>query len=270
MPIFWFSLVSLKGAEFSLFEAGLLFVIWHLFVYPASNGYNSYFDRDEGSIGGLEQPPKVNRELFLLAVLFDLKAIALSFFLSVHFALLVTVYLLVSKAYSWDKIRLKKYPVLSTVVVCFFQGAFVVYSNQIALLNSFDWSITNILLALTASLFLLGSYPMTQIYQHGEDSERGDQTLSLLLGINGTFIFSAVAFGLAFGMMGFTFITAGIAFLLIPFALASIPILLYFGNWFIRQRSNADLVDFKHTMRLNMLSSVCLSLAFIVMIYLLY
>ena len=37
-------------------NAALIFVILHILVYPASNGYNSYMDRDEGSIGGLKNP----------------------------------------------------------------------------------------------------------------------------------------------------------------------------------------------------------------------
>ncbi|NJK83733.1 MAG: ubiquinone biosynthesis protein UbiA, partial [Saprospiraceae bacterium] len=51
--------------------------------------------------------------------------------------------------------------------------------------------------AILSSLMLLGSYPMTQIYQHEEDAKRGDTTLSLKLGILGTFHFTAITFGLA-------------------------------------------------------------------------
>jgi hypothetical protein len=31
----------------------IVLVALHLFLYPSSNGYNSYFDKDEKSIGGL-------------------------------------------------------------------------------------------------------------------------------------------------------------------------------------------------------------------------
>ncbi len=41
------------------------------FLYPASNAYNSYFDKDEKSIGGLKNPPPVRKELYYLALLFD-------------------------------------------------------------------------------------------------------------------------------------------------------------------------------------------------------
>ena len=38
----------------------LIFLIWHLLAFPASNGYNSYFDKDEESIGLLDKPPVVD------------------------------------------------------------------------------------------------------------------------------------------------------------------------------------------------------------------
>jgi len=45
--------------------------------------------------------------------------------------------------------------------------------------------------------FLLGVYPLTQIYQHEEDARRGDLTISRLVGIRGTFVLAAACLGLA-------------------------------------------------------------------------
>ena len=53
MPIF---LLAVSQAEvINIYKTILSFIIIHLLVYPASNGYNSYIDRDEGSIGGIEK-----------------------------------------------------------------------------------------------------------------------------------------------------------------------------------------------------------------------
>ncbi len=122
MPVFWFAL-----SAFERFETGravAVFMILHLLVYPASNGYNSYYDRDEESIGGLEKPPKVTRGLMHLVLSFDVLAVAFALWLSPLFGALVALYLLISKAYSYEGIRLKKHPIISTLVVTFFQGAF--------------------------------------------------------------------------------------------------------------------------------------------------
>ena len=99
LPVFLFSLSvspNLNGPRLAW-----VFFIIHFLLYRASNGYNSYFDKDEKSIGGLKNPPPVSRGLYYLALLFDLLAIILSYLkISFIFAIMVLVYGLVSKAYS--------------------------------------------------------------------------------------------------------------------------------------------------------------------------
>src|SRR5687767_5389569 len=77
LPVYLFSL----SISPNLNESRMLwvFIILHLFLYPASNGYNSYFDKDEKSIGGLKTPPPVNKGLYSLALLFDGVALLLGF-----------------------------------------------------------------------------------------------------------------------------------------------------------------------------------------------
>src|SRR6478609_11042643 len=86
LPVFLFSLsVSPNITEKSLLWT---FVIIHLFLYPASNGYNSYFDKDEKSIGGLKNPPPVNKSLYHTSLIFDAIAILLAYWkISFLFAL---------------------------------------------------------------------------------------------------------------------------------------------------------------------------------------
>ncbi|HEX8350821.1 MAG TPA: UbiA family prenyltransferase, partial [Hymenobacter sp.] len=205
MPIFWFGLSALPMRLDVLRTLGV-FIVLHLLAYPASNGYNSYYDRDEGSIGGLKQPPKVSEELIHLVWLFDGLAVVGAWLLSPLFAVLVAVYLAISKAYSYDGIRLKKYPLLSTLVVVIFQGAFTFLMTQVGVGATSAQLLepTNLLLAMVSTLFLCGSYPLTQVYQHTEDRERGDQTLSLVLGIRGTFVFAAIGLLFGAGVLAFT------------------------------------------------------------------
>ena len=67
----------------------LVLVIWHVLVYPSSNGYNSYNDQDTGPIGGLENPPLATRSLLTISNWMDITAIGLSFLINWKFALLV-------------------------------------------------------------------------------------------------------------------------------------------------------------------------------------
>ncbi|MGB0430835.1 MAG: UbiA family prenyltransferase [Bacteroidia bacterium] len=265
MPIFWFALIAADQAFKNWENVVLIFFILHVLVYPASNGYNSYFDKDEEAIGGLEKPPKVNIELFYLVVIFDILSIALSLFISLEFALCIFIYLMVSKAYSWDKIRLKKYPILSTLVVTIFQGSFVYILINLGLSQFLIWNTQTVLMAITSTLFLMGSYPITQIYQHNEDTKRGDKTLSLLLGIKGTFIFSGAVFLLATGLMMFTFFESQQHQNIIIFLVATFPILWFFSKWAVKCFKNPSSANFKNTMSMNKISSICLSAAFIIM-----
>ncbi|RZK13603.1 MAG: prenyltransferase, partial [Hymenobacter sp.] len=249
--------------------AAAVFVILHLLVYPASNGYNSFYDKDEDSIGGLKTPPKVTPELLHLVYLFDALALAGALMLGWQFATLVVIYLLVSKAYSYEGIRLKKYPLLSTAVVVVFQGAFTFLLTQVGVGASEAqlFEKTNLLLALVSTLFLCGSYPLTQVYQHQEDARRGDRTLSLRLGIRGTFGFAAG--GLLAGaltMAGAYWLRGEIRNLLV-FLVATGPVVALFSRWVWLAWHDPALANFEWTMRMNKVSSLCLSAAFVAMLF---
>ncbi|MGB3075605.1 MAG: UbiA family prenyltransferase, partial [Chitinophagales bacterium] len=191
MPIYWFALLH---TTIDVTKAVSVFMILHLIVYPASNGYNSYFDRDEQSIGGMKMPPVVTKELWYVVIIFDALAVLLSLLVNYLFAVMVFIYLMISKAYSYDKIRLKKYPVVGALTVVIFQGFFTYLAIQAGVSESFTISADNIAFGIVSSFFLLGSYPMTQIYQHEEDAKHGDVTLSRMLGIHGTFVFTGIVF----------------------------------------------------------------------------
>ncbi len=266
MPVFWFALSTASGYE--VWRATIVFVVLHLLTYPASNGYNSYHDRDEESIGGLKKPPKVTRELLYLVLLFDVLSIAVALLLSVLFAGMVAVYLLVSKAYSYKGIRLKKYPILSTVVVTVFQGAFTYVMVQVGtgLALSEIFRFPNLCFALVSTLFLCGSYPLTQIYQHHEDSRRGDKTISILLGIQGTFLFAAVNLLLGAGLLLYLYFILDQEVNISIFLICTSPVLYFFSKWVLQSMKNAEVVNYENTMRMNKISSLCISLAFILMI----
>lgn len=260
LPVFLFG-ISIGP---NLSETGLLwvFIILHLLIYPASNGYNSYFDKDEKSIGGLRNPPPVDKGLFHLAFVFDSLAFLLAAaFVNWQFTLMIVIYSLVSRAYSHPSVRLKKHAWLSWLIAGFFQGAWVIGAVYLGL-NGFG--IAYLLKphvaypALLASALLWGSYPMTQIYQHEEDAKRGDQTLSIRLGIRGTFLFTGLCFATASVLFYFYFSSYSDPRYAMIFLGAMSPVVLYFGWWFLKVIKDESQADFTKTMRLNFISATCL------------
>jgi 4-hydroxybenzoate polyprenyltransferase len=266
MPVYWFALSALPSID--VVRAGIVFLILHLLVYPASNGYNSYYDRDEGSIGGLKTPPKVTPELMHLVLIFDLLAVGLGTLLSPLFGALIAIYLLVSKAYSYEGVRLKKFPIISTLVVTVFQGAFTFVMVQVGVGFSLPevLELPNLWFALVSTLFLCGSYPLTQIYQHDEDKQRGDKTLSLILGIKGTYIFAAASLLLGTSLLLWLYLKNDQLFNILIFIICTSPVVYFFLSWFMRARRDSKSANYENTMLMNKVSSLSISSAFILMI----
>lgn len=260
MPVF---MLAVAVSE-HIYQQNLIlsFIILHLLVYPASNGYNSYFDKDEGSIGGLKHPPKVSKELYIVSLIMDGVGLLLSLLISVEFMLMVFVYGIISKAYSHPIVRLKKLPIIGWLAAGIFQGYFTfllsyIAINDTSISQSLNWNIQ--IPGILSTLLLLGSYPMTQIYQHEEDVKRGDITISQKLGILGTFHFTALAFAISSSGFFYYFknqfsFNSGIIF-----GCAMLPVLAFFSMWYLRTRRDLNEADFTSTMRLNFISSLMLN-----------
>lgn len=263
LPIFLFGLSI--SPNIHGWKTLLTFFIIHFLLYPASNGYNSYFDKDEESIGGLEKPPTVTPDLYWVSLAMDAVALLLGLFIGLEFVMMLFLFGLASKAYSHPAVRLKKRPVTSWLVAGFFQGFFTLLMTYMAV-N--DVSLSSALqprvlfAAVLSSLMLWGSYPMTQVYQHQEDSRRGDITLSIRLGIRGTFVFTAVFFSGAMGGFISYFLTYYSSLVALGFVVLLLPVLVYFGWWYVQVLNNREEASFKNTMRLNWLSAISFNVFF--------
>lgn len=266
LPVFLFALATCPNINATAIL--IVFVSLHIFLYPASNGFNSYFDKDEKSIGGLKNPPKVKRGLYYISLLLDAIAISLGAWLSWNFAVMLFIYGLVSKAYSHPSIRLKKYPYTSWFVAGLFQGWFTFLMVYTGINGSAIGELLNPTVmapAFLTSIMLWGSYPMTQIYQHEEDRKRGDITLSIKLGILGTFHFTYILFGIATVAFCLYFMSFYNESVMITYLIAMAAPVIYFIWWHQAARKNLTKADFGHTMWLNIISATCLNIFFILL-----
>lgn len=265
LPVFVFSLAFVQELELKKFI--LVFVALHFFLYPSSNGYNSYYDKDEESIGGLKHPPKVTKGLYYLSLVFLLVALVLGIWVSLAFGSMLLVYSLASMAYSYPGIRIKKYPYLSWLIAGFFQGFFT-FVMAYAGLGGFGWEsflfLGTVIPAFLTTLLLWSAYPLSQVYQHREDSRRGDQTLSLQLGVVGTFSFSSVWFifsGAAFSW--YFLVYRDQSWALWGFLSAMAPVMIYFMIWFsFIRRDPGKYAAYSWTMWMNRISAIALNTFF--------
>lgn len=262
-PVFLFALSQTRAVHIS--QALLIFFICHFLAFPASNGYNSYFDRDEQSIALLEKPPEVDISLYYFSLLLEAMAFLLGLFINWYFAVSVLVYGIMSKLYSHPSTRLKKYPVISFLVVFFFQGAFIYWSTFFAFTDVSRFSGLNNRLFIAGAICscLIGaSYPLTQVYQHEEDSRRGDRTLSLLLGYKGSFIFSGALFAIGLLLMYLYWQPTGSLHNFYLFLACTSPIFIHFNWWFYKVGQSTTNANFKNAMRMNFLSAFCMIVYF--------
>lgn len=265
MPVYCFALSQANNINWK--NAILIFFILHVLVYPASNGYNSYMDRDETPVGGLKNPMQPTSLLFYTTVFMDALALLFSFMISPVFAIGIFFYILASRAYSYRKIRLKKYPIIGYITVIICQGAlifFLVYNG-----SSGNQNLQVPVLPMTASSLLIGGYyPLTQIYQHEADAEDGVITISYLLGYKGTFVFTGIVYALAFVTLGWYFYSVSDFLKFVILQIFMLPVIVYFFRWFVKVIKNNGEANFENTMGMNKYASLFTNLGFITLLIL--
>lgn len=273
---FNFSLFLLPVFLFALSESGqqdwlntfLIFFVLHILVYPASNGYNSYMDKDTGSIGGLRHPPKTNKLLFYVTIFMDVAALLIAYFIHIEVFVLLILYILASKAYSYRKIRLKKDPFIGYLIVFVFQGAVVFLISHIAITQTslfLSWE-SLVLPMLISSLLVGAGYPLTQIYQHKQDIDDNVVTISFVLGIKGTFIFSGIMLLGATLLFYFYFMGNHQFNYFLLYLILTLPTTIYFIIWFNKVRSSRLAANYTNTMKMNKISTVFLNLFFLFLV----
>ncbi|MDO9000845.1 MAG: UbiA family prenyltransferase [Bacteroidota bacterium] len=265
LPISLFSFFYIQP-DFN-YQLILVLIIWHLLVFPSSNGYNSYNDMDDGPIGGLAAPPKPTGLLLQMSNLFDVTAVLLSFIVNASFAFFVVLYILASRLYSYRKIRLKKFPIVGFLIVFIFQGAWVFFANFFALSSVTLLSNKSVIFSAIASSFFIGTvYPITQIYQHQADKNDGVKTLSMMLGKRGTFIFSGLMFSIATLFVYLSFSSPVMINNFLLYIVIMLPATLFFLIWMVKSFKSERHINFKNTMIMLVLSSVLNNIYFILLL----
>ncbi|MEN6453573.1 MAG: UbiA family prenyltransferase [Prolixibacteraceae bacterium] len=267
LPVFLFALS--QTATINWPAAILACLVLHLFIFPSSNGYNSYQDRDESSIGGLKYPPKISENLYYVTLYLDLAGILLALAVSPFFALEVLIFIVMSRLYSYRKIRLKKYPVAGFLIVFIFQGAFVylmALTSFILFPDANLFSANHLMGMAVASLFIGSIYPLTQIYQHEADKKDGVTSLSYQLGYKGTFLFSGILFASGMLLLFLMFSIKKQYLAAILFIMSVLPVVILLIRWFGLVMKNIAHANYENTMMFNRVSSWCMNVYFSILI----
>lgn len=164
----------------------------HVLLFGGATAFNSYWDKDEGPIGGLKNPPKMTYWMHPASLIFMLSGWAWSLLAGVTYFIVYGLSLLLFWLYSTPHARWKGDPHLSLVAIALSTGFNSVLLGCLAA----GGSINPVLLisAFGASLVLLSLYPVSQIYQVEEDLRRGDKTFAGRYGVKGVKKFYLISF----------------------------------------------------------------------------
>lgn len=258
-PIFlwgYFLAVGEYGAQLGWkFWSG--FFAFHLFFYGGTTAYNSYYDRDEGPVGGLAKPSPVDPALLPFSLIMQLIGAGLAFAVNLPFAMFYLLNFMLGTAYSYPSIRLKGKPLGSLLVIGCGQGVFaalagyVVAKPNLLAIPPLAW-----LGIIAATLITVGFYPLTQIYQIDEDLGRGDLTFAAWAGPKKSFRFAigvqSVAAALLVGVI-WRLLGPWNALLIALFYITLLVAIAQWAGVFDNQRV---LANYRRVMRINMLTSL--------------
>ena len=194
--------VGLRGAADGerLGPAVLGVALWVGCLNGGTLALNSAFDRDEGDIAYLRNPPPPPRRLatFALGLMTAGQVAALA--LPPAFAIVYAVCFVLSVLYSVPPFRLKAVAGADWLINMVGFGTLTPLAGWVTTGRPLDPAAWLVLLAFCPLFAAL--YPLTQLYQLEEDARRGDRTLALMLGKGRSLDVALAATGLAFLLFG--------------------------------------------------------------------
>lgn len=235
----------------------LAFFAFHLFLYGGTTAFNSYYDRDEGPVGGLVNPPPVIQALLPFSLVVQLIGALLAFWVNLTFALLYLSIFAMGFAYSHPATRWKARPIGGLLTVGIGQGilaglgGWAAANANLAELTPLAW-----LGILAAALVTVGFYPLTQIYQIEEDLQRGDLTFAAWVGPRGAFGFALIVLVGAALLLALVIarLLGGWNALVVAFFYG--VLLVVIGQWAATFDGERVLANYRRVMRIYMLTSL--------------
>ena len=196
---------GITGEHLSAALLGL--ILWVLCLNGGTLALNSAFDRDEGDIAYLRDPPPPPRRLavFSLALMAAGQVAALT--LPPLFGALYALCFVLSVLYSVPPFRLKAVAGADWLINMVGFGTLTPLAGWATTGRPVDAVIRLVLLGFCPLFAAL--YPLTQIYQFEEDTRRGDRTLALMLGVRRSLDVALAAAGLAFVLFAWAGLRSG-------------------------------------------------------------
>jgi 4-hydroxybenzoate polyprenyltransferase len=231
--------VWLAGGSLADWRVWLGWLSLHVFLYGGTTAFNSYYDRDEGPIGGMRHPPPVDRGLLWWSLAVQAAGLPLALAVGLPFTVAWLVLFVVASAYSHPLTRWKARPATALAAVALGPGGVGFLAGW--------WSVTGVdaaagaladvlrpvvlLGALATALLLTGLYVVSQAYQTAEDRRRGDRTLPVLWGAHRALRLAVAASGAGVALMALIVAERAGPLWSVPILAGSVPVGLVWWRW---------------------------------------
>lgn len=171
----------------------LQFLNVHLLLYGGATAFNSYWDRDEGPVGGLRHPPSMKPWMRWGALLMMGGGILIASAEGYMFTSIYTFSAILFWGYSSPLLRWKGRPIASIAVIGLSTGTNSFLLGCLAA-GVEELRLFHLMTALGVGSVLVSLYPISQIYQREEDQKRGDITFAIRYGVRGVRQFFGIAY----------------------------------------------------------------------------
>jgi 4-hydroxybenzoate polyprenyltransferase len=186
---------ALHGAA-TVIPALLGMVLWVICLNGGTLAVNSAFDRDEGDVAYLRDPPPAPRHLFAFGSALMVFGLGAAAALPASYWRAYALATVMSLAYSVPPLRLKAVAGLDWFINMWGFGTLTIFAGWAATGAAIDYVGLMVLVAFCPLFAAL--YPLTQLYQLDEDRRKGDVTLAAALGARSSLALSIAAAGVAF------------------------------------------------------------------------
>lgn len=231
----------------------LQFLNVHVLLFGGATAYNSWWDKDEGAIGGLKSPPEMQRWMWPVSMGMQYVGLIWAFSVGWNFAIIYVISMLFFWLYSTPLARWKGKPLLSLVAIGVSTGT---NSFLLGFLAGGGYPITYFedVISVGVACIILSLYPVSQIYQTVEDRKRGDQTFALNYGLKGVKWLFTVLF-----LSGSALISGGLyqTDVLTGTLFATVTMLAFAGVSYFIWKLEGKEEEYDAVMKIKFLASFC-------------
>lgn len=234
------------------------FISW-FFLCSAIAVFNSYYDKDEKPVAGLENPPTAAFSMLIGAWLMKLSGFIIALFLNKMFLTIYIAGVILSVLYSHEKFRLKSNGYIA-VFLNFVVGAMTFLAASSFLLPS---SAILFFGSVTAGSFLAAIYLMMQVHQKEEDKDRKDISIMVLYGRKMAITFAIVLMIVAAILSLLSLVMSNYQWFYIFILIIYFATILFFSYAWLKKQED-PMSDFKIMNKLTMRLSYAANLILVI------